>query len=141
MAATIDTLMVSVHLLFAGIWAGTTVFVSVGVVPAARSGGLGADARSTVAGRSAIVSRTSALLLLITGGHLAGTRYTVGSLFGSTDGYLVLAMVALWLALGGLTEVGKSKFGDGQIGAAGRLYGIASAVAVGLLLVGGVLAA
>jgi hypothetical protein len=64
-------------------------------------------------GKLKTVSRASSLLLLLSGGHLAGALYTVPSLFGSTRGYLVLSMVALWFVLSGLVEVGASKLADG----------------------------
>jgi hypothetical protein len=64
-------------------------------------------------GKLRTVSRVSAVLLLLTGGHLAGTRYTAESLTSTGRGYLVLAMVALWFLLAALVEIGGSKLEDG----------------------------
>ena len=139
--AAIDTAMTAIHLLFAGLWAGATVFVSLGVLPAARDGTISRDGLGSVAGRFAITSRASALLLLLSGGYAAGEEYTAASLVGTTAGRLVIAMVVLWLVLAGLSEVGASRLGAGRADAAGRLFAAASVVAVALLLVGGVLAA
>lgn len=102
-----------VHLLFAALWTGSVLFVAYAVVPLGRDGGLNAAPLETVAGKLTTVSRASALVLLLTGGHMAALGYTVESLFGSPGGYLVVAMVVLWFLLAGLVEVGTSKLTDG----------------------------
>ena len=109
----VDTAIFATHLVFAGLWSGTVLFTSYAVIPTALNGDLRPDALSAMTAKLKTVSRASALLLLVTGGHLAATRYTATSLTGTGRGYLVLAMVALWFVLGGLVEVGASKLTDG----------------------------
>jgi len=137
MSAT-ETAVYTLHLLFAGLWTGSVMYAAA-TLPGAS--GLSASARDSFVGALRTVSRASAAVLLLTGGYmltLAG--YTEGgTLTGSGRGHLVIAMLALWFVLAGLTEVGASKFADGD-DAATFLYG-AAAVAVLLLLVAGVLLA
>ena len=109
----VDTAIFATHLIFAGLWSGSVMFTSYAVVPTALNGDLRPDALSSITGKLRTVSRASALLLLVTGGHLAATRYTAESLTATSRGYLVLAMVVLWFLLAGLTEVGASRFADG----------------------------
>lgn len=145
--ALLDTAMVSIHLLFAGLWTGGVVFMVGAVLPAARDGSLSAEALGFLTGRLVTLSRLSALVLLLTGGHMAGTGYTVGSLTGSGRGHLVLTMVVLWFVLAAIVEVGSRKLrgtgsDDGVVAAAAaRPYFLAAAAVALLLLVdGGLLA-
>lgn len=108
-----DAVSVVTHLAFAGLWTGGVVFVTFGVLPLAARGDLNAGPLGWVAGRLKTLSRASALLLFVTGGHLAGTRYTAETLTGTTRGYLVLAMLGLWLVLAALVEVGAGRLTDG----------------------------
>lgn len=145
--APIDTAVNAVHLLVAGLWAGSVLFVAGGLLPAARDGDLGATVLQGLIGRFRTGSRIAALLLLLTGGHLAGTRYTAETLLGSTRGYLVVAMVVLWLAMTGLIEVGSGRLVDGTNDRTVRgpareatpFFAAATVAAVGLLVIGGVL--
>ncbi|WP_251329283.1 CopD family protein [Haloplanus pelagicus] len=145
--ATIDTAINAIHLSFAGLWAGSVLFVAWGLLPAARDGNLDATPLRSLIGRFRTGSRVSSLVLFLTGGHLAGTRYTAQSLLGSTRGYLVVAMVLLWLAMTGLIEVGSGRLVDGlderkirEPARAATPFLTAAAVAgVALLLIGGVL--
>lgn len=111
--ALIDTVMATIHLLVGGLWTGGVLFFALAVLPTARAGDIRAGAFEAIISRLTTGSRLSALLMFITGGHLAGTRYTVGSLFGSGRGHLVLAMLTLWLALTALVEIGQSRAKDG----------------------------
>lgn len=106
----VDTAMVTIHQLFAALWVGSVFFVTYAVLPQAQEGEIGPDVLRTVFGKLTMVTRISALLLLLTGGHLAAARYTSESLLNTTRGWLVLAMVGLWLLLAALIEVGTSKF-------------------------------
>lgn len=143
----IDTAMYALHLIFGGVWAGSVVFVTFGVLPTAGDGTANAEPLRVVVERLRWVSRASALVLLLSGGHLAGTLYTVESLTGQPRGHLVLTMVALWFGLAGLVEVGSSKLADGfdqkkvrQPASEARPFFLAaSAVGVALLVIGGVL--
>jgi len=145
--ATIDTATNAIHLLFAGLWAGSVVFVARAVVPAARDGDLDATPLRGLIGTFRTWSRVSALVLFLTGGHLAGTRYTAETLLGSTRGYLVVAMVVLWVVLAGLVEMGSGRLVDGlgerKVRAPAReampLFAAATVASVALLVLGGVL--
>lgn len=144
--AIIDTAMRVLHVLFAGLWTGGTFFMALGVLPAARRGTVDADAVDWIAGRFTYLTLASAGILFLTGGHLAGTLYTFETLLGTVRGYLVLAMLALWLVLAGILHFGTRKLrasADGdlesRIGASQRWFGVAGVVAVCLLVVAGLL--
>jgi uncharacterized membrane protein len=111
----VDTAVYAVHLLFGGVWTGSVVFVTVAVLPTARDGLANAEPLAPVVGKLRNISRLSAVVMLLTGGHMAGAAadYTVESLTGTTRGHLVLGMVALWFLLIGLVEVGGGKLADG----------------------------
>lgn len=126
--AIADLVTNALHTLFAGLWTGSVLFVALA--------GLPDDGVDWLR----YISRASALVLLLTGGHLAGTRYTAESLTGTTGGWAVLAMVVLWFTLAGLVEVAASKYEDGGPEAATTLFRAAAVVAVLLLLDAGLLA-
>ncbi len=110
--AVVDTVSAVLHLTFAGIWTGSVLFAAWGVLPLAGTGDLDPDALGSIAGRFTNVSRVSALALFATGGHLAGTRYTVETLTGSGRGHLVLTMIVLWFVLAALVEVGSRRLAE-----------------------------
>ena len=111
--ALADAVSATIHVAFAGLWTGTVLFVVLAVLPLARNGTLNATPLASITGRLKTVSRLSAVLLFLTGGHLAGSLYTVERLTGTTRGYAVLAMIGLWLALAALVEIGAGKLTDG----------------------------
>ncbi|GAA0235392.1 CopD family protein [Haladaptatus pallidirubidus] len=142
--ALIDVLMQVLHTVFAGVWAGWTLFMAVLVIPAARKGHLGTDGLRWLTKRFSRFSMLASLVLFTTGGHLAGTRYTVELLGGSSRGHLVLTMVALWFVLTGLSHAASSRLmknlDDGAMRAASAYatwFYAAGVVAVGLLIVAG----
>ncbi|MFB6160002.1 MAG: transporter [Haloferacaceae archaeon] len=145
----VDVAMAATHLLFAGAWVGSVLFVTVGLLPAAKAGDLNAAPLGTAADRLRWISRVAAVVLFVTGGHMAARQYTVTSLTGSTPGYGVLAMVALWLVLAGLVEVAGGRIEAGTdvdkvrdpARAASPLLAAATLVGGVLLLLGGVLTA
>lgn len=92
-----------VHIVFAALWTGGVVFVTWGVLPAARSGSLTARGVDTIMGRLRILSRASAILLVVSGGLLAG-RFG-SAILQTQDGHFVLGMVILWLLLIGFVEL------------------------------------
>jgi len=112
MVDAVSTAVRTVHLVFAATWVGSVLFVTFGVLPLARDGELDADPTRRILVRLTNVSRLCALVLLLTGGHLAATTYGVDGLTGTTAGYLVVAMVVLWLALAGLIEVAAARMTD-----------------------------
>ena len=110
--AVIDSVMQVVHVLFAGLWTGSVLFVVGAVLPASAAGTISPDAMTAITTRLTWLTRIAALVFVATGGHLAGTGYTVGSLFGTGRGQLVVAMLVLWFALTGLVEVGSKRLRD-----------------------------
>jgi hypothetical protein len=149
MASPVDTVVYTTHLLFAALWTGAVVLFVAGVLPSGVSGAIRPEPLAAVTGRLTTLSRASAVVLFLTGGHMAGTRYTVGSLTGSTRGYLVLAMIGLWLALAALVEVGGSRMREGLAAEKVRsparearpFYRAGAVVALALLVVAGLLIA
>lgn len=146
--AVVNTAVGVLHLLFAGLWTGAVAFVAWQVVPLFRDGDLGVEPGTAIISGLRGLSRASALVLLLTGGHLAASRYTAATLFGSGRGHLVLTMVALWLVLTGLVEVASGRALDeleaGRLRTAGEttatLFAAAAVVALLLLVVAGLLA-
>jgi putative copper export protein len=135
----------SIHLLVAGLWAGAVLYATVGLLPLARAGEINAGPAATLLDRLTWLSRGSSVVLLLTGGHLAATRYPGDALLSTGNGHLVVTMVALWLGLTGLVEVGAGRFGDAlerqKVRTAGDdarpFFRLASVLAVVLLLIGG----
>jgi len=101
------------HSLFAGLWTGTVLFATYAILPLARDGQFNAKPLHTVTGKIKRISRVSALVLFVTGSFMAPARYTGETLTGTTGGYLVLSMLALWFFLIGAVEVGSSKLAGG----------------------------
>lgn len=143
----VETATVALHLLFGGAWAGGVLFMSLAVLPAARSGDVDPRPLSVVTGRLKLLSRSSAVVTLLTGGYLAGVLYDAAALTGTTDGWLVLTMVGLWVALMALVEVAADRLAktveESDAATAARettpLFYAAATAGVLLLLVGGVL--
>ncbi|SEL96928.1 CopD family protein [Haloferax larsenii] len=140
-------IVLSIHTLFAAVWTGGTLVIAGAVLPAARKGLLSTQATSLIARRFSYLTIASVVLLMATGGHLAGTLYTFESLQSTSRGTLVLAMLGLWLLLSVLLGVGLRRLSaptDEQSGAnvataARPWFGSASAVSVALLVVAGLL--
>jgi len=99
MVSTLDVVL-SIHTIFAALWTGGTLVLAGAVIPAARNESLSTQALAFLARRFRWLTVASVLVLLFSGGHLAGTLYTAESLQSTGRGHLVLAMVGLWLALG-----------------------------------------
>ena len=145
----IDSVMQVVHVLFAGLWTGSVLFVVGAVLPASTAGTISVDAMAAITTRLAWLTRISAVVFVATGGHLAGTGYTAESLFSTGRGQLVVAMLVLWFVLTGLVEVGCKRLGGSaaadDVGAAVEstrpIWLAAGAVAVLLLVDAGLLAA
>jgi uncharacterized membrane protein len=142
-----DTVVYTLHTAFAALWAGSVLFVVAAVHPLAMDGDIAPDAYGSVVTKLQWVTRASALVLFVTGGHMAGTGYGLGDLTGSTGGYLVLTMLGLWLVLTATVEVGSARVLRGVDGRKIReparearpLFLAAVVVAVGLLVVAGLL--
>ncbi|MCX2819275.1 MAG: putative copper export protein [Methanobacteriota archaeon] len=109
----IEAVVRAVHSVFATFWVGATVYVTYAVLPGLRDGNGTASFADRLSSRFSVVSIGSAVVLFVTGGHLAGTLYTPESLIGTVGGNLVLAMTALWLVLAGILHVGTKRLDDG----------------------------
>lgn len=147
--SVVDSVMQVVHVLFAGLWTGSVLFVVGAVLPASTVGTISPDAMTTISNRLSWLTRISALVFVATGGHLAGTGYTVGSLFGTGRGQLVVAMLVLWFVLTGLVEVGSKRLREADsvanveaaIASTRSIWLAAGGIAVLLLVDAGLLAA
>ncbi|MGQ4556170.1 CopD family protein [Halobellus sp. GM3] len=144
----LDTVMTTLHVLVGALWVGSVVFVAAVILPAAVEGALDAAPLQTIADRLVYLSRGASVVMFATGGHLAGTRYTVETLTGTGRGHLVLAMLALWLVLTALVEIGRGRMTDGlrekrvrtPAGAALTTFRAAAVVGILLLVDAGILA-
>jgi hypothetical protein len=103
------SIAIGIHLLVAAGWTGSVGFVTLAVLPLARNGGLNATPLESVIDRLRFTSRIGALLMLLSGGYLAGEYYTVERLTETTAGHLVLGMVLLWFVLTALVEIGAGR--------------------------------
>jgi len=145
----VDTAMYTIHTGFSALWAGSVLFVAAAVLPLAMDGELSPKAFGNAVSKLRWITRISAVLLFVTGGHLAGTLYTVETLTGTTPGYLVLLMLGLWLGLAAVVEIGSAKASRGiendKIREPARearpFYLLAAVLAVGLLVIAGLLGA
>lgn len=143
----VDAASVTLHGVFAAVWVGSVVFMTVGVLPLAKEGHLEPEPVELATGTLRTVSRISALVLLLTGGHMAASFYSAADLTGSTNGWLVLAMLGLWFVLIGLIEVSGSRLVDGLQAKKVRApahetlgwFRAASAVGIVLLVIAGLL--
>ncbi|MFC7233997.1 CopD family protein [Halosegnis marinus] len=101
------------HMVFAAALTGSVLYVALFVNPAAVAGDIGNEAFARVTGGLTTVSRASAVVLLLTGGHQAGNLYTFESLVGSPRGHLVLTMLVLWVAMTALVEIAGARLRRG----------------------------
>lgn len=144
---TILDIVMTVHTLFAALWTGGTLLVAGAVIPAARRELLGEKALSLITRRFSYLTIASVLLLLFSGGHLAGNLYTAESLTSTMRGNLVLTMVGLWLVLAVVLFFGFRKLTDSTsetsvstAASSARPWFLgASVVSIALLVVAGLL--
>ena len=145
--ALIDTAFGMLHVLFAGIWSGTTVFYAWRIHPLLSEGEIDATSAMSITTGLRWLTRIGAVVFVVTGGHMAGTGYGDGRLFSDPMGHAVLGMLTLWLVVTGLLEMAIGKMqphlGDGRIQTAGRetetFIKVAATFSVVLLLLGGYL--
>lgn len=103
----------TIHVAFASLWTGSVLFVTVAVLPRGVTGEIGSDVLGGLVGKLRTITRVSALLLLLTGGHMAAALYTAESLTGSGRGHVVLTMLVLWFLLAGAVEAGSGRLQSG----------------------------
>ncbi|EMA36903.1 hypothetical protein [Halococcus hamelinensis] len=145
--ASIHDVAMTVHTIFAAIWTGGTLVIAGAVIPAARNELLSIDGLTLIARRFWYLTVGSVLLLMFSGGHLAGTLYTVETLQSSSRGNLVLLMVGLWFVLAvvlffGFRRLTSSKPGQSAVVAATKArpwFLGGSVVAIALLIIAGLL--
>ena len=97
------------HTLFAGVWVGAVVLTAWKVIPLARNGDVSPELLGGVASGVSWITRVGALVFLATGGYMTATVYGAEGLLAPPQGHVVLTMLALWLVMTGLVEVGGSK--------------------------------
>jgi len=144
----IDTAFSMLHVLFAGLWAGTTIFYAWRIHPLLSEGDIGVTSAMSITTGLRWLTRIGAVVFVVTGGHMAAMGYGDGRLFSDPMGHAVLGMLALWLVVTGLLEMSIGKIQDelaeGRIQTAGRenesFVRAAAAFSVVLLLLGGYLA-
>jgi uncharacterized membrane protein len=108
--AIVSLLSLAVHLLVGAVWVGALAFTAGVVLPVARAGRMNAEPLGAIGGSLQLLTRGSAALLLLTGGHLLVARgYLDGGLFAPAAGHLVVTMFVLWLVATGLTEAGLAR--------------------------------
>lgn len=137
------------HTVFAGLWMGGVAFFAWAVLPLARAGDLQPPTLAAALGKLTRLTRVSALVLFATGSHMAAARYTRESLLGTDGGYLVLSMLALWLVLTALLEIGGTTLRRGLAAnkirepahAVRRHFQVCTLLAILLLVNAGLLAA
>lgn len=152
--AVLDTVAIVVHQLFAALWIGSVAYLTWAVLPQARDGTIAPDTFSDLVGRLLTVSRLSALFVLASGAHplywnVLGGELALEPLTAGVRGYLILAMVALWLLLMATVEVASARLrrglGGGKVREPARVaqpwYWTATAFALLVAVVGGLLAA
>lgn len=88
------------------LWAGMTVYVAAAVLPAARRGALGERAFGRQVDALLQTTRVTGVVLPATGLYQVWRLYPPARLLGTTEGALVLSMVALWGLLNGAIEAG-----------------------------------
>lgn len=137
----VTSAMNAVHVLFGGAWVGGVVLMALVVLPKVKDGTIPADALDALLSPFLTLSRASALVLFLSGGHLAGVIYGSERLFGTGQGHLVLAMLALWAVLIALVEAGSGvlRRDGGSVDRGLTLYRAAAAIGAVLLLIGGLL--
>lgn len=132
----VGTAMEVAHLVTAAVWIGAIALLTVLVLPAIRGERLPSEAIGLL-DDLAMPSRLAALIVLLSGGHLLGTRYGIDGLLAGGPGHLVLAMVAGWLVFMGLVEGGIARLTDDPFDDAGyRLFQAATLVGVIVLAIG-----
>ena len=144
----VTTAAYAIHGIAAGVWVGAVVLVTWRVVPLATAGEVEPAMLESVADGVSYVTRTNALVMPATGLWMAWTGYDqLAGLLVPPRGHAVLLMIASWLVMTGLAEVGAARIRDaataGKVRTAGResrrALQAASLVGVGLLALGGYL--
>lgn len=130
--ALLEAIMYVIHIGYGALWTGAILFLVLGIVPAAKAGSIAPAAFGLLVSRLTWITRIGAVIFLVTGGHLAGSRYTIESLTGTGRGHLVLTMLGLWLVLTIAIEAVSARLSRGlEDGDVARTIGKQSGVVVG----------
>ncbi|MEF8799707.1 MAG: transporter [Halolamina sp.] len=147
--STVYTVLNSIHLLFAGLWTGATVFFAWRVRPLVADGDLAVEPTMLLSSGLRWLTRISAVVFVVTGGHMAATEYGDGALLSTTQGHIVVTMLVIWLVVTGLLEMAlgtmETELGEGRVRTAGKEVRVpflaASVLLSVVLLLGGYLSA
>lgn len=147
--ALLDTVFSMLHVLFAGLWTGATIFFAWRIHPLLVDGNIRVQPTMAITSGLRWLTRIGAVVFVATGAHMAATipTYADGGLFTTSKGYAVLAMLVLWFVVTGLIEVSmgtiQDELSEGRIQTAGResqtLVRVAATFSVVLLLLSGYL--
>lgn len=146
MTTLLDVVFV-IHTVFAALWTGGTILVTWTVLPAARNGMIGKEGVALIKRRFSYLAIVSVIVMLFTGGHLAGNLYEFDALMSTQRGNLVMTMATLWLILsivllGGFWKLSEDSLEQSvqDAATAARPWFIAgSVVSLVLLIVAGLL--
>jgi uncharacterized membrane protein len=100
------TLSYVVHVVAAAFWTGAVLYAVYAVFPAALAGESSPAGFERHVDGLLRVTRWTGLALPITGLYQLWVLYPLPRLFGSTRGWLVLAMLGLWTVMNGVVETG-----------------------------------
>jgi len=95
-----------VHVASAVLWVGATLYAAYAVFPPARAGHLSVPAFERAVDGLLQATRWTALALPVTGLYQIWVLYPLDRLFGTTAGWLVVAMLGLWGLMNGVLETG-----------------------------------
>lgn len=109
----VDLMMTAVHIVAGTIWTGSIAFMTIAVLPIAATGEIDATPLERIVGRLITLSRSGAVLTMLTGGYLAATTYTTKTLLSTIDGNLVITAVLIWFILVVSVEIGRRKLVGG----------------------------
>lgn len=94
------------HVIAAAFWTGAVLYGVYALFPAASAGTVGREGFVDGVDKLLRVTRYTGVVLPITGGYQLWVLYPPELLFETTQGHLVLGMIALWGLLNGVIELG-----------------------------------
>jgi uncharacterized membrane protein len=100
------TLSYVVHVVSAAFWTGGVLYAAYAVFPPALTGDLSPAAFERHVDGLLRVTRWTGLALPVSGVYQVWLLYPLPRLLGTTAGYLVLGMAALWTLMNGVVELG-----------------------------------
>ncbi|MFB6254945.1 MAG: hypothetical protein ABEI06_10080 [Halobacteriaceae archaeon] len=121
-----EIISATIHIVFAGLWTGSVMFIALVGMP---KDGIY---------RFQWISRISAILLVLTGAHLATVRFPENAFTTSGRGWAVIFMVILWFLLAAISEVAANRYEDGTANAM-PLFRVGGVIATLLLIDAGIL--